>query len=293
MNPIIDASTTSSSSVELIEAMNEAFKDTGELASNTKNFYNFMAKYFQKPDWAFMNYGFAILDNDVHKTILRNGDVDDLNPALYCVQLYSAAISDTNLEGLDVIEIGCGRGGGSAWIARNFNVKSMVGIDYSENAIEFCQKCHGAIPNLRFEHGNAECLPYSNNTFDIVINVESSHCYPSMERFLSEVYRVLKPGGYFLWTDFRQAAEKTVLLEQFKTSGLEMIEKVDITENVDLGFDKGREARLSLVKEFPNELQTKLKCWIDTSRYKNGETFFLRCRFKKPLTHNMHSNTDI
>jgi SAM-dependent methyltransferase len=36
-----------------------------------------------------------------------------------------------------------------------------------------------------------------------VINIESSHCYPSLPRFLAEVARVLRPGGHFLYADLR------------------------------------------------------------------------------------------
>ena len=54
---------------------------------------------------------------------------------------------------------------------------------------------------------NAQNLPFQNESFDAVLNVESSHRYPQMEKFLNEVYRVLKPNGYFLFTDFRNNPE--------------------------------------------------------------------------------------
>jgi SAM-dependent methyltransferase len=41
-------------------------------------------------------------------------------------------------------------------------------------------------------------------SFDAVINVEASHCYPSLPRFLAEVARVLRPGGHFLYADVRR-----------------------------------------------------------------------------------------
>jgi ubiquinone/menaquinone biosynthesis C-methylase UbiE len=44
-------------------------------------------------------------------------------------------------------------------------------------------------------HGDAENLPFPQVSFDAVINVESAHCYGSIERFLAEVHRVLRPGG--------------------------------------------------------------------------------------------------
>ena len=51
--------------------------------------------------------------------------------------------------------------------------------------------------------GDAQNLPFPDESFDAVINVEASHIYPNFERFLGEVARVLRPGGHFLYADFR------------------------------------------------------------------------------------------
>ena len=59
------------------------------------------------------------------------------------------------------------------------------------------------MPGLTFVQGDAENLPFPDATFDAVINVEASHCYPHFSRFLTEVARVLRPGGDFLYADFR------------------------------------------------------------------------------------------
>jgi SAM-dependent methyltransferase len=49
--------------------------------------------------------------------------------------------------------------------------------------------------------GDAEALPFDDGSFDAVINVESSHNYPDLAKFLSEVARVLRPGGHFSHVD--------------------------------------------------------------------------------------------
>jgi ubiquinone/menaquinone biosynthesis C-methylase UbiE len=51
------------------------------------------------------------------------------------------------------------------------------------------------VTGLDFVHGDAESLPFSDGSFDAVINVEASHAYPRLTRFLEEVVRVLRPGG--------------------------------------------------------------------------------------------------
>jgi ubiquinone/menaquinone biosynthesis C-methylase UbiE len=56
---------------------------------------------------------------------------------------------------------------------------------------------------LDFVRGDAQNLHFPDQSFDAVINVEASHIYPNLERFLGEVARVLRPGGHFLYADFR------------------------------------------------------------------------------------------
>src|SRR6185312_5324631 len=59
------------------------------------------------------------------------------------------------------------------------------------------------VEGLAFVQGDAEQLPFADGAFDAVINIEASHCYPHFSRFLDEVARVLRPGGHFLYADFR------------------------------------------------------------------------------------------
>ena len=68
--------------------------------------------------------------------------------------------------------------------------------------IRFCRQRH-RVDGLAFVPGDAERLPFEADTFDAVINVEASHCYPAFPRFLAEAARVLRPGGHLLYADFR------------------------------------------------------------------------------------------
>ena len=75
-------------------------------------------------------------------------------------------------------------------------------------------------------------MPFDGSMFDIVLNVESSHCYGNIDVFLSEVKRVLRPGGYFLWCDFRTIEKMEELYKQFSNSGLRKIKDQNITSNI-------------------------------------------------------------
>jgi ubiquinone/menaquinone biosynthesis C-methylase UbiE len=43
----------------------------------------------------------------------------------------------------------------------------------------------------------------TNALIDIIVNVEASHAYNDEGVFFAECYRILAPGGYMCWTDFR------------------------------------------------------------------------------------------
>jgi fatty-acid O-methyltransferase len=124
-------------------------------------------------------------------------------PYRYPIQLYyRTATQAGDLAGQQVLEVGCGHGGGASYLTRALKPASYVGLDLNPAGIEFCRRRH-QIPGLSFVQGNAENLSSRPESFDAVINVESSHCYPHFDRFLSEVSRVLRPGGVFLYTDTR------------------------------------------------------------------------------------------
>jgi ubiquinone/menaquinone biosynthesis C-methylase UbiE len=75
-------------------------------------------------------------------------------------------------------------------------------LDLNPAAIEYCRERH-SVPGLKFMQGDAMNLPFADESFDVVINVEASHCYPNFSQFLKEVARVLKPGGQLVYADLR------------------------------------------------------------------------------------------
>lgn len=172
----------------------------------------------------FMNYGFA---KDDHKVDLK--DEDEKNR--YSAQLYNYVATGVDVKGKDILEVGCGRGGGLSYIKRYLEPGSATGLDLNKKAIEFCKNYY-AKDKIEFFQGNAEKLVFEDNSFDVVINVESSHRYNSMDKFLNEVYRVLKPGGYFLITDFRHTDKLDKLSKQFKDSNFNLVKDELITLHV-------------------------------------------------------------
>jgi SAM-dependent methyltransferase len=163
--------------------------------------YGRLASKHQSGDWTFMNYGFVPPDGTA--LALEPGD----EPDRYCIQLYHRVASATDLAGKEVLEVGSGRGGGASFLARYHRPAKITGADFSPQAVALCRQRHAAVAHLAFTVGDAERLPFPDASFDAVVNVESSHCYGHIEKFFAEAARVLRPGGYFLYTDFRPDAE--------------------------------------------------------------------------------------
>jgi SAM-dependent methyltransferase len=121
----------------------------------------------------------------------------------YCIQLYHQTANQVDLAGKKVLEVSCGAGGGASYIVRNLNPASYTGLDLNPASIELCRERH-QLPGLDFVQGDAQNLPFPDESFDAVVNVEASHQYPDFPGFLAEVTRVLRPGGHFLYTDSRR-----------------------------------------------------------------------------------------
>ncbi len=190
-----------------------------------RSFYGALAAWFGTSEWRFMNYGYAGGGQGVE---LAPAD----EPQRPFIQMYAHTLGlAESLAGLDVLEVGCGRGGGSAWIARTQDVRSMTGVDLAGSAIALCRRTH-RVPDLRFERADAERLPFPNEAFHAVINVESCHHYPSLPRFLYEVERVLRPGGALCVATYWDRRGLARFERALDDAPLEVVRTADITPRV-------------------------------------------------------------
>ena len=190
--------------------------------------YSKLARQVTSDEWTFMNYGYCPNDGAAPKLSLKESDEADR----LCIQLYEHVTRPVDLRGKDVLEVGSGRGGGSAYLARYRDPASMTGVDFSPKAVAFSARRHREIPNLRFIAGDAEKLPFPDAQFDAVVNVESSHCYGNIARFFSEAHRVLRPGGWFLFADLRVAGELRDLEAAIRAQPWKQLEEENISGNV-------------------------------------------------------------
>jgi ubiquinone/menaquinone biosynthesis C-methylase UbiE len=162
-----------------------------------RHWYSFMTRRLgQQEDVVFLNWGY---EQDPPMGLPLD-ESDESNR--YSIQLYHRVATQVDLSGKKVLEVSCGHGGGASYLVRTLQPASYTGLDFNAAGIDFCRKRHN-LPGLDFVHGDAEKLPFGDESFDAVLNIEASHIYPRFERFLGEVTRVLRPGGHLLYADFR------------------------------------------------------------------------------------------
>ncbi len=245
--------------------------------------YSLMTGLDRDADMIFMNYGYVVPPGDGGPPALRPED----EPNRHSIQLYHHLAGSVELAGKDVLEVGSGRGGGASYVARYLGPRSYVGMDRNAKAVAFCRR-HYQVPGLTFQQGDAEALPFGDGSFDVVLNVESSHGYGSVPRFLAEVRRVLRPCGFVLYTDHRGPHQVDAWRQEVRGSGLTLLSETDITERVVQALDETDERKQELIeRKVPRFLRPAIGEFASVKgskayeRFRNGQTIYLSFRLQK------------
>lgn len=248
-----------------------------------RSWYQYLSSLDRDGDITFMNYGYVPLVSEDPEIELHDEDLTNR----YSIQLYHRVAGAIDLDGKDLLEVGCGRGGGASFVMRSLQPRSMTGIDFCSKAVAFCNGYYHQ-QGLNFFPGDAEHIPFPSASFDAVINLESSHCYNSMKSFLREVVRVLRPGGYFLFADFRLREDISLLSGQLKESGLCILEEEQITANVLKALEFDNERKLALIQsKAPKFVRQRLQQFAGLmgspvhQRFLTGEWEYLRFVLQK------------
>jgi SAM-dependent methyltransferase len=223
--------------------------------------------------------------------VARDSDQVELNPEdepdRTSIQLYHEVIAGTELRGKDVLEVSCGHGGGSRYIARYLQPRRIVGLDLNAHAIDLCRRHHHE-PGLEFQVGDAVHLPFEDGVFDVVISIEASHRYASFDAFVHEVKRVLKPDGHFVIADLRwRAGERDAMERGLVQGGFEILDVEDVTARVVASLDQNAAKNREIAGAAPKLLQAAAS---DSSAapgsalyqaFLNGTASYVRFRLRK------------
>jgi ubiquinone/menaquinone biosynthesis C-methylase UbiE len=141
--------------------------------------------------------------------------ISDPAAELLCDE-YAVIAAELPLEGTQVLELGCGKAEKTRVIAQSGKIASILALEVDTIQHERNQQIRD-LPNVEFRHGAAEAIPAGDCAFDIVMMFKSLHHVPldKMDIALSEIRRVLKPGGLAWISEPVYAGEFNEILRLF------------------------------------------------------------------------------
>ena len=180
----------------------------------------------------FYNFGYSPKTNraafDVDIPGLIEYDEED-TPWKYQCNLYVHLLELVELSNKNILEIGCGLGHGASVCKKYFPIESITGVDLNEKNISFAKN---NFKDINFDVGNVVDLKYPDKSFDIVLSVETSHCYRFVPEYYTEVFRVLKDGGVVIITDIYPYGHDAAAEVWFMQTGFKILKRLDISEHV-------------------------------------------------------------
>lgn len=190
--------------------------------------------------------------------------------------LYRAVLRRLKIDPTDVaLEVGCGIAVGAALALREFDPRTVHGLDLSQHQIDRATKINAELviqqpDRLVLQQGSALELPYAGETFDKCYSVEAAQHFEDLTRFASEAYRVLRPGGRLavatFFTPHPTALDELRRLIETISSGVDVISAIDSFRDdlLEAGFvDVG-------VESLGDHVWRGFDAWIEQTEFSEG-----------------------
>lgn len=143
------------------------------------------------------------------------------------------------LDGMQVLELGCGQGEGQRILQRDFGATTVHGCDLDPQQLQRAQQRMQGKEQLHWTRADAEQLPYASQSFDAVVSFNALHHVPDWQAALTEAKRVLRPRGRLLLLEtlrgFIQAPPMRQLMQHPREGRFDAGQLRDAVES--LGFE--------------------------------------------------------
>jgi ubiquinone/menaquinone biosynthesis C-methylase UbiE len=152
--------------------------------------------------------------------VARRYDKEIRTWLLYTSRSILSAVKRWGISSGKALDIGTGTGWLSIGFAQGLPGVHVVGLDLSDVVLELARENaqkSGVSSRVSFEKGDAQDMPFEDDTFDLVISSNTLHLLKNPVRMFDEIQRVLKPDGRFLISDFRRSW-LGILTEHFRAS---------------------------------------------------------------------------
>jgi ubiquinone/menaquinone biosynthesis C-methylase UbiE len=103
--------------------------------------------------------------------------------------------------GQKYLDLGCGNGAVAIYLARKYQLE-VTGVDVDPDQIRLAKAQSHGLSQAHFLTLDGSQLPFEKAEFDLVSTNKVMHHIPNWQDAVREMIRVLKPGGYLIYSDF-------------------------------------------------------------------------------------------
>lgn len=152
---------------------------------------------------------------------------------LHHINLYKELVDmvpviSSKARDISAIEIGCGRGGGCYLLKEHYKIGKIKGVDLSPSNIKLASRL---VSGVKFVCADAVEFK-TDEKFDVVVNLESSHRYSSRLIFFKNASEMMDRNAYFVFGDLIRSGDIKVVEKMFQECGLKIVKRKNINDGV-------------------------------------------------------------
>ncbi len=169
-------------------------------------------------------------------------------------------LTGMDVRGKHVLDIGCGSGGIAVGLANEFNAQRVTGIDVEKPVVEAARRRvenAGLSDIIEIKLVSPGPFPFEDESFDIVFSKDSIIHIADKEMLAKQAYRVLRPGGWFVASDWLISHDdepSQAMKDYIKQEGLEF--RMASPGRYESALEKAGFSNISLTNRNPWYLQT-------------------------------------